>query len=309
MRNPLNLLRFATLVTSGLWSVSRYTRTHRLDALLAMWAIPSGLFTWWTWQRLGIPYGVWALGSDIWARRKYPFGDRIVRRVLQDARFRFADGVQLASDVEQLAGASCAFVPSVRQLPVPPVNQPDLGLTQDDTHFLFIGRYESNKGPDILIEAMRLLLDSGQIAQLHLFGAGSLKPHLLNRIRGYERYIHLGDHAEPNTVVAYMQTCDWLVIPSRIESIPLIFVDAIQMHLPVIATDVGDLGTLVRRFGVGQVVSPTDATALAEAMQAALTRPRTVFAQVWDAPLGIFSLCASVHQVEEALLAATTHTP
>lgn len=308
MHNPLNLIRFATLVTSGLWSVSHYAHIHHLDALLAMWAIPSGLFSWWTWRWFGIPYGVWALGSDIWARSKYPFGDRIVRRVLQDAQFRFADGVQLAVDVEQLAGASCTFVPSVRQLLLPPVNLRDPDLTPDVTHFLFIGRYELNKGPDILIEAMRLLIDGSQSAHLHLFGDGSLKPHIQNRIRGYERYIHLGGYADPNTVVAYMRTCDWLVIPSRIESIPLIFGDALQMRIPVIASDVGDLGKLVRRFGVGEVVPPTDHLALAAAMQAVLTQPRAALAQVWDAPLEIFNLRASVRRVEEALLTASTHT-
>ena len=308
MHNPLNLLRFATLVASGLWNVSHYAHIHRLDALLAMWAIPSGLFTWWTWRWFGIPYGVWALGSDIWARHKYPFGDRIVRRVLRDARFRFADGVQLAWDVEQLASASCAFVPSVRQLPASLANLSDPDLTPDDIHFLFIGRYELNKGPDILVEAMRLLLDGGQIAHLHLFGDGFLKPHLQNRIRGYECYIHLGGYADPNTVVVYMRTCNWLVIPSRIESIPLIFVDALQMHLPVIAADVGDLGTLVRRFGVGKVVPPIDPVALAAAMQAVLSQPRAAFAQVWDAPLEIFNLRTSVRRVEEALLAASTRT-
>ena len=232
-----------------------------------------------------------------------------MRQVLRDARFRFADGVQLARDVEQLAGASCTFVPSVRQLPSSPANLGDPGLTPDGTHFLFIGRYEFNKGADILVEAMRLLIDSGQIAHLHLFGDGSMKPQLQNRVRGYERYIHLGGYADPNTVVAYMLTCDWLVIPSRIESIPLIFVDALQMHLPVIAADVGDLGELVRRFGVGKVVPPYNPIAMAEAMQAALIQPRSLFKQVWDVPLEIFNLPATVRQVEEALLFAITHTP
>lgn len=308
MQNPLNLLRFATLVTSGLWTVSQYARAHRLDALLAMWAIPSGLFSWWAWRRHGIPYGVWALGSDIWARHKYPLGDRIVRRVLRDARFRFADGVQLAREVEPLAGAPCDFVPSVRQLPRRDESQ-RIDLPSDGPHFLFIGRYELNKGPDILIEAMRLLLDGGQHAHLHLFGVGSLEPKLRDRIHGYERCIHLGEYADPNTVVAYMRACDWLVIPSRIESIPLIFVDAMQMRLPIIAADVGDLGELVRRLGVGKVVPPADHASLAAAMQAAPPQPRAAFAHVWDAALEIFNLRASVRRVEEALLAARASTP
>ena len=308
MQNPLNLLRFATLVISGLWRVNRYVRAHRLEVLLAMWAIPSGLLTWWTWRWSGIPYGVWALGSDIWARGKYPFGDRIVRRVLRDAQFRFADGVQLARDVEKLANASCAFVPSVRQLPASDTNLSDPDLKPDDTHFLFVGRYELNKGPDILIEAMRLLLEGGKSAHLHLFGDGSLRPQLQKRIRGYEHNIHLHGYADPNTVVYYMKNCDWLVIPSRIESIPLIFMDAMQMRLPVIAADVGDLGMLVRRFEVGKVVPPTDPGALAAEMQAVQSQPRVAFAQFWDAPLEIFNLRASVRRVEEALLAVRTNS-
>jgi glycosyltransferase involved in cell wall biosynthesis len=308
MQNPFNLLRFSTLVISGLWNVSRYAHNHKLDALLAMWAIPSGLFSWWSWRRFGIPYGIWALGSDIWARRKYPLGDRIVRRVLQDARFRFADGEQLAQDVEQLTGMSCAFVPSVRHLSESPANLRLPDFTPDDKHFLFIGRYELNKGPDILVEAMRLLLDGGHRAYLHLFGDGSLKLQLQNRIRGYERYIHLGGIADPNTVVTYMRTCDWLVIPSRIESIPLIFVDSLQMRIPVIAADVGDLGKLVGRFGVGKVVPPNDHLALKEAMKAVLSQPRTTLLEIWDAPLEIFNLRTSVQRVEEALLAASSQT-
>jgi glycosyltransferase involved in cell wall biosynthesis len=154
---------------------------------------------------------------------------------------------------------------------------------------------------------MRLLLDRSQNAHLHLFGDGSLKAQLQDRIRGFESNIHLGGYADPDMVIAYMRTCDWLVIPSRIESIPLIFVDALQMHLPVIATDVGDLGTLVRRFGVGKVVPPIDKVALASAMHEVLSQPREAFAEVWDTPLEIFNLRASVQRVEEALLAVSPH--
>jgi glycosyltransferase involved in cell wall biosynthesis len=310
MRNPFNLLRFSTLVASGLWGVSRYAHRHHLEALLAMWTIPSGLFCWWAWRRYGINYGVWALGSDIWARSKYPFGDRIVRLVLHDAHFRFADGVQLARDVEQLAGSSCTFLPSVRQLPSSPatnLNLPD--LDPDVIHFLFIGRYEPNKGPDLLVEAMRLLLDSGHIAHLHLFGDGSLISWLETRIRGYEKYIHLGGYAGTNALIAYMQTCNWLVIPSRIESIPLIFVDSLQMRIPVIGTDVGDLGILIRRYGVGKVVPPEDHLALSKVMQSVLSQPHFLPSQSWEAPLEVFNLGVSVKQAESALLSARADAP
>jgi glycosyltransferase involved in cell wall biosynthesis len=210
--------------------------------------------------------------------------------------------VLLAQDVEKLAGAPCEFVPSVRQLPLPisNLNAPD--LTPGGLHFLFIGRYEPNKGPDILVDAMRLFLNRGGNAHLHMFGDGSLRPQLLDRIRGFENNIHLRGYADPNTVTSYMKASDWLIIPSRIESIPLIFVDALQMRLPVIAADVGDLGMLVRRFGVGRVVPASNPEALATMMQAVQSQPREEFTHVWAAPLEVFNLRASVHRVEEAML-------
>ncbi len=155
---PLKMIQLASLLLNGM--VSRYAREKRLEALLAMWAIPSGLFCLRPSTRLGIPYGVWALGSDIWGRKKYPGGDRLVRKVLQRAAFRFADGIQTGRRGGRLAGAPCAFVPSFRRLkPTGAMKRPDLDFSL--TQFLFIGRYEWNKGPDILIKAMIGFLRAG----------------------------------------------------------------------------------------------------------------------------------------------------
>lgn len=299
MRNPITLFRFSTLVANGLWTIPRYAHTHRLEALVAMWAIPSGLFCWWAHRRYGIPYGVWALGSDIWARTKYPFGDRIVRRVLHDARFRFADGVMLAREAGNLAGATCEFVPSVRQLPTG--CQPRrVDLAAGVPHLLFVGRYERNKGPDILVQAMKILLDGGSPAHLHMFGVGRLEPQLRAAICGHEEQIHLNGYADPETVIAYMSACDRLVIPSRIESIPLVFVDAIQMRLPVIAAAVGDLGELVQRLGVGVTVPPVDPPALAQELGRVRAGSRQDVT-AWEAASDTFSLPRSAALCAQAL--------
>lgn len=301
--HPGTALRYAILVVQGLRHVTHYARQHRLDALLAMWAIPSGLFAWRAWRQLAVPYGVWALGSDIWGRDKYPFGSAIVRRVLRDAAFCFADGVQLARDAAELAGRACTFVPSVRRLRAAEV--PQVQLPPAETHFLYIGRYERNKGPDILVEAMRQLVDRGADAHLHMFGVGSLEPLLRERVRGYEHRIALQGYADPPTAMAYMQACDWLVIPSRIESIPLIFVDALHMRLPVIATAVGDLGELVAGHSVGLVVAPQDPGALAEAMGRAMDYRRGDYADALAQAALHFDLARSAAQCYEALRSAT----
>ena len=302
MRNLLTVMRYATLVGGGLWTIPRYARKHQLDAILAMWAIPSGLWAWMTWKHFRIPYGVWALGSDIWARHKYPLGDAIVRRVLHDAAFRFADGIQLAQDTTELAGRDCEFVPSMRRMSVRSKHQ--ITLKPGIPHFLYIGRYERNKGPDVLVEAMRLLLDGGDEAHLHIFGIGSLESLLRERIEGYEHHIILSGYADPDTAAAYMQACDWLVIPSRIESIPLILGDALQMRLPVVATDVGDVGELVNRYGVGRAVPAEDPVALAEAMRWAMQRAKSEFERPLERAAGEFDLARSAARCADELFQA-----
>ena len=302
MRNLFTVARYATLVGSGLWLVPRHARLHRLDAIVAMWAIPSGFFAWTARKRLGVPYGVWVLGSDIWARHRYPFGNAIVRRVLRDAAFCFADGVELARSAAELAGRACDFVPSARRLIAR--TEREIALEPDATHFLYIGRYERNKGPDVLVEAMRRLLDDGVEAYLHLFGVGSLEPLLRERVEGYEQHISLGGYADPNTAVAYMRACEWLVIPSRIESIPLILGDAFQMRLPVVATDVGDVGEVVRRYRAGRVVPAEDPVALAEAMRWAMQRDRDEFEEPLDRAAREFDLARSAARCADALATA-----
>ena len=42
-----------------------------------------------------------------------------------------------------------------------------------------------------------------------------------------------------------MSETDWLVIPSRIESIPVVLSDALKSGRPVVVTAVGDMGELV----------------------------------------------------------------
>src|SRR3981081_1820690 len=75
--------------------------------------------------------------------------------------------------------------------------------------------------------------------------------------------------SQPGNVIAgYMSACDCLVIPSRNESIPIVFSEALQAGLPMLVTDVGDMGELARRHGLAAPVPPADTTALAAAMTA-----------------------------------------
>ena len=142
-------------------------------------------------------------------------------------------------------------------------------------------------------------------AYLHMFGGGSLRTSLRRRIEGYENRIRLGDYADAVTATAYMRACDWLVIPSRIESIPLVFVDALHMGIPVVAAAVGDLDLLVTQYDVGVVAKPEDPAALAAAMRQAMAFPRAAYAPALARASEEFNLVRSATRCADALVAAT----
>ena len=60
------------------------------------------------------------------------------------------------------------------------------------------------------------------------------------------------------------------MIPSRIESVPLVLGDAIQSGTAVVVTDCGDMGRVVEQHGLGVLVPPEDASAMAEGIASAL---------------------------------------
>ena len=68
----------------------------------------------------------------------------------------------------------------------------------------------------------------------------------------------------------YLHQVSYLIIPSRIESIPVIFSDALQCDRPVVAMPVGDLKRLIDTMRCGVAAEQADAQALAQAIISAI---------------------------------------
>jgi glycosyltransferase involved in cell wall biosynthesis len=265
LTSPADLRRLVSLLRAGERALRALIDGPGLDACLALWAVPSGYLAWRACGR-ALPYAVWALGSDIhtWARR--PLVGTLVRRVLQDARSRFADGVGLAEEVSRITGRDCEFLPSTRRLPAPAPTRPARGA---GVKFLFVGRLEPVKGADVIVDAFIRLVHSGVDGQLTLCGAGSLEASLRGEVAraGVPDRVRFAGSQPAAVVAAYMQACDCVVIPSRMESIPIVFSEALQAGAPLLVTDVGDMGTLARQYGLFDPVRPADPAALASAME------------------------------------------
>ncbi len=264
---PRDIGMMISAVFGGVRAAWRYARQNDIDYTLALWTVPSGGWAFALKLRSSIPWAVWCLGSDIWDYGRRPILRHIVRFLLQQAEVRFADGFKLKGDVEALCGRRCRFLPSTRRLKQDSVIRPDIAKRK--RNYLFIGRYHPNKGPDILIEAIALLpSEIKKQVCFHFFGGGMLEADLRQAIEK-ERLadlVKLNGYIDENESAAYLRVCDALIIPSRMESIPVVFSDALQVHCPLIVSDVGDMGDLMRRYEAGQVVQPESPEDLKQAI-------------------------------------------
>jgi glycosyltransferase involved in cell wall biosynthesis len=271
--NPKEAFQLFSFLKNGKQQLLEQLEKIKPDSCLALWALPSGWFAYLAKKRLGIPYSVWCLGSDIYVWAKKPFLRGIIKKVLKEADFLFADGFDLKEKVEELSGKKCLFLPSMRKLSAgsigPKTIDQTIGLDKSKTNFLYLGRWEKKKGLDELIKAFALVRKEIARINLHILGWGDYEREMRKFITKLKlkEDIKIVGKVSTSLVVAYLKESDCLVIPSKGDSIPLVFSEALQMMTPLIVTDVGDMGDLVKRFDLGKVVPCGDVQKLACAMK------------------------------------------
>jgi len=264
--NPKELLDLCSFFKNGKRQLIEHLKQAMPDQCLALWALPSGWFAYQAKKELGIPYSVWCLGSDIYVWAKKPILRGITKKVLQEADHLFADGFDLKEKVEELSGRKCLFLPSMRKLPLESEERAQLDSTK--FNFLYIGRWEKKKGVDNLIRAFDLVRRKLPHVNLHILGWGELEEEMKKLVKKLklEDEVKIIGKVSTSLVADYIKQADCVVIPSKGDSIPLVFSEALQMGTPLIVTEVGDMGYLVKKFKLGKVVLPGNMSELSEAM-------------------------------------------
>jgi glycosyltransferase involved in cell wall biosynthesis len=290
--NPLHTKWILGILKSGMNAVQESVKRMDPDHMLAMWALPTGY-----WARSasgvsGIAYSTWSLGSDIWSLSGLPVVSGILKKVLRDASHRFADGLQLSSDVESICGRQCGFLPSSRVIRTGSI--PESRRDVPPYRLSFLGRWHLNKGVDILLDALLQLDDTTWdcISDVRIHGGGPLEELVgerTERLVSSGRPVASGGYMDRDSAERLYMSSDFVVIPSRIESIPLVFSDAMQCGVPVICTPAGDLPRLLDRFGCGISSSSAEPSSLASAITSAVTAPRTALARGTAAAAGEFT--------------------
>lgn len=249
--NPSDVVWAGRVMCGGLQATRNAAKGSQ--HILALWALPCG-----EWARrvaieAGIGYSVWMLGSDIWSLGKLPILRAMLKRVICQAQHAYADGLQLGEDAEAISGRVIEFLPSTRAIQL---RNPPLPRSQPPYRLLFLGRWHHNKGVDLLLEALLLLdnQDWAAIESVEIQGGGPLQPLVEQKVSQLQNEGHpvkLGGFLAKEEAEQAIVRNDWLLIPSRIESIPVVFSDAMKLKRPVLAMPVGDLPALIHESHCG----------------------------------------------------------
>jgi len=167
-------------------------------------------------------------------------------------------------DLSQYQPANCAQAREARV---------ELLLEQDAPVILMLARFSIEKGHRLLIESVRQLISRWPQLIVLLAGDGPLENEikaqcarfgLANNVR------FLGYRSDTQKLLA---AADIVVLPSRIEGLPLVAVEALASGRAVVGTAVGGTPEVVINGDTGLVVPPEDPIRFGEALESLLCDP------------------------------------
>ena len=156
---------------------------------------------------------------------------------------------------------------------VPVDGYPEREEGNDPPRVLYVGLLTPRKGVLDLLAASRMLRERGVAHELWLLGGTPDEgPAAEAEVRaGLDDSAKLLGTRPPEAMPAEFAAADVFCLPSWWEAMPLSVLEAMAAGLPVVATDVGDVGRAVDDGVTGYVVPAKNAEKLAEALESLLT--------------------------------------
>jgi glycosyltransferase involved in cell wall biosynthesis len=154
----------------------------------------------------------------------------------------------------------------------------------DSRELVCVGRYSGEKGQSLLLEALARLRSEGIGGRLVLVGDGDLRGALERQAAA----LRLGDAVEfagwapQHEVRRRLARARALVLPSLMEGLPVVLLEAMAMGRPVIASAVAGIPEVVRPGVNGWLVTVGRVDELAAAMREALLAPADVLTRMGE---------------------------
>lgn len=272
------------LLASEFFALRRELRSGRYAYLNSHWLVPSGLLA-----SLAVPHGtikhlITVHAADYDLLMKIPGGKNMIKFMAERAAAvvgvnrRFTEGIHEIAEgarlVTQPMGVDTSlfrFSEEARKRWRKKIGSGDRPL------ILFVGKLSAKKGVEVLLEAAKILKETGVDFHLAIAGDGELADELDRLVVQFglaERVNFLG--AVPNREVAELYSAaDVVAVPSirdprgETEGMPVVVLEALAEGRPVVATRL--CGVPEELIGRGALEVPEgDSQALAQGLQTAL---------------------------------------
>jgi glycosyltransferase involved in cell wall biosynthesis len=144
-----------------------------------------------------------------------------------------------------------------------------------DVPLAFLGRLVSDKGVDVLLEALAKLRVSGLAPTLHIIGQGTEERNLraLTVRLGLAEQVHFLGQKTGADLATYLQRVQMLVVPSRwAEPFGVVALEGMACGCLVVGSEAGGLKEAIGPAGV--TIPNGDCAALADVLRQALQHPK-----------------------------------
>lgn len=121
--------------------------------------------------------------------------------------------------------------------------EPLPGIVGGKLTISYFGRFSNEKAPDMFVEIINRL--QGYDVQAVMTGNGPEYSRTIDRITAYGLQDKIYAPGFVDDIRPYLEHSDILLVPSRIEGLPIIILEALSLGVPVIASDIGGISTVV----------------------------------------------------------------
>jgi glycosyltransferase involved in cell wall biosynthesis len=140
----------------------------------------------------------------------------------------------------------------------------------DEPRFLYAGRLSPEKGLHVLLDAARSL----DGVRVRIAGSGSMESELRKRVADEALPVDLLGHLSAESLAVELRRAYATVLPSVwYENCPMAVLESGAAGVPTIATALGGTPEMIEHEGNGLLVTPGDASALAEGMKSLVQNP------------------------------------
>jgi len=156
--------------------------------------------------------------------------------------------------------------------------QQQLGVASGDFLVLYVGNLLKEKGLEELLTAFKLVMNKGgKPSRLVIIGAGKYgeKARQLAASLDISASVQFLGSQSLETIALWMNAASVLCLPSYMEGVPNVVLEALSCGTRVVATNVGGIPELDKHDGMLTLVPPREVAPLADALLSVQANPLT----------------------------------